>query len=43
MTAEGSDALSASMGILGAIAGYLFGRSRDEETRKPPGAAPAGG
>ena len=30
LTAEGSDALSASMGILGAIAGYLFGRSRPD-------------
>lgn len=30
LTAEGSDSLSASMGILGAIAGYLFGRSRQE-------------
>jgi len=42
LTAEGSDALSASMGILGAIAGYLFGRSRPETpsvesaTRKEP-------
>jgi hypothetical protein len=30
MTSEGSDSLSASMGILGAIAGYLFGRSRQD-------------
>ncbi|HUH94944.1 MAG TPA: hypothetical protein VL742_17590 [Casimicrobiaceae bacterium] len=42
LTAEGSDALSASMGILGAIAGYLFGRSRpdaqpaESATRREP-------
>jgi hypothetical protein len=41
MTAEGSDALSASMGILGAIAGYLFGRARHEPTTD--GDATAGG
>ena len=35
MTAEGSDSLSASMGILGAIAGYLFGRSRQDATSAP--------
>lgn len=39
LTAEGSDALSASMGILGAIAGYLFGRSRQE----PPAVQPTAG
>jgi hypothetical protein len=42
LTAEGSDALSASMGILGAIAGYLFGRARpdaqsaESATRREP-------
>ena len=49
LTAEGSDSLSASMGILGAIAGYLFGRSRQDaqpapgtherEPTRPPGKA----
>ncbi|HZI83226.1 MAG TPA: hypothetical protein VFF44_04885 [Casimicrobiaceae bacterium] len=36
LTAEGSDSLSASMGILGAIAGYLFGRSRQEPQPTEP-------
>jgi hypothetical protein len=36
LTAEGSDSLSASMGILGAIAGYLFGRSRQEPHPQQP-------
>jgi hypothetical protein len=36
LTAEGSDSLSASMGILGAIAGYLFGRARQDATAPPP-------
>lgn len=35
MTSEGSDSLSASMGILGAIAGYLFGRSRQDSPLAP--------
>jgi thiol:disulfide interchange protein len=35
LTAEGSDALSASMGILGAIAGYLFGRARQDTPATP--------
>jgi hypothetical protein len=39
MTSEGSDSLSASMGILGAIAGYLFGRSRQDSPLPP---APVG-
>ncbi len=35
LTAEGSDTLSATTGILGAIAGYLFGRSQDRRAPEP--------
>ncbi len=35
LTAEGSDTLSATTGILGAIAGYLFGRSHDRRVAEP--------
>jgi hypothetical protein len=41
LTAEGSDSLSASMGILGAIAGYLFGRARQEPQQPQQPVEPA--
>jgi len=34
---DNKDQLTASMGILGAIAGYLFGRSRPSPAPRPDG------